>query len=414
MQRLQTIEGHFASNTTFNAEKVVPKSDDDVVIIGMARTAMTKAKRGAQKDTAPEVMLETVFRAVVAQSNVDPKLIQDVAVGNVLQGGAGAASSRMAMFLAGLPETASLMAVNRQCSSGLQAVMSIDNAIRSRQIDFGIGAGVESMSLFSMEGSLDPNALSPKVFEHPVAQNCLMPMGITSENVAAKYGITRQVQDQMAFESHQKAAKAMPLLMKEITPYKTIVKDQDGNEKEVLVDRDDGVRAETTLEGLGKLKPAFKKDGTTTAGNSSQVTDGAAAVLLTRRDVAKKLGLKIYGRVVAFAVSGVPPEIMGIGPAVAIPAALKKAGLTIKDIDVFEINEAFASQATYSVQTLGVPKEKLNPRGGAIALGHPLGMTGARMVTTLFHELERTAKRYGIISMCIGTGMGAAGVFERE
>ena len=193
-----------------------------------------------------------------------------------------------------------------------------------------------------------------------------------------------------------------------------MVKDADGNEKEVLVDKDDGVRAETTLEGLAKLKPAFRKDGTTTAGNSSQVTDGAAAVLMVRRDVAKKLGLKVLGRVVSFAVAGVPPEIMGIGPAVAIPAALKKAGLEVKDIDVFEINEAFASQATYSVEVLNVPKEKLNPRGGGIALGHPLGCTGARMVTTLLHELERTAKRYGVISMCIGTGMGAAGVFERE
>lgn len=182
----------------------------------------------------------------------------------------------------------------------------------------------------------------------------------------------------------------------------------------MLVDKDDGVRAETTLEGLKKLKPAFKKDGTTTAGNSSQVSDGASAVLLTRRDVAKKHGLKVYGRVVSFAVAGVPPEIMGIGPAVAIPAALKKAGLEIKDIDVFEINEAFASQATMSIETLGVPKEKLNPRGGAIAIGHPLGNTGSRQVVTLFHELERTAKKYGVISMCIGTGMGAAGVFERE
>lgn len=345
MQRLQTIENHFAPQQTYNAEKVVPKSDDDVVIVASARTAMTKAKRGAQKDTAPEVMLETVFRAVIQNSNIDPKLIQDVAVGNCLQPGAGAATSRMAMFLAGIPETASLMALNRQCSSGLQAVMTIANAIRARQIDVGIGAGVESMSLFAMESSVDPNVLSNKVFEHPVAQNCLMPMGITSENVAAKYNISRAKQDQMAFESHQKAARAQKegWLQKEITPYKTIVKDQDGKEKEVLVDRDDGVRPETTLEGLAKLKPAFKKDGSTTAGNSSQVTDGAAAVLLARRDVAKKLGLKVLGRVVSFAVAGVPPEIMGIGPAVAIPAALKKAGLTVNDIDIFEINEAFAS-----------------------------------------------------------------------
>lgn len=220
----------------------------------------------------------------------------------------------------------------------------------------------------------------------------------------------------MAVESHAKAAKAAKegWLQKEITPYKTTIKDKDGNEKEILVDRDDGMREDTTLASLSKLKPAFKKDGTTTAGNSSQVTDGAAAVLLARRDVAKKLGLKIYGRILSFNVSGVPPEIMGIGPALAIPAALKKAGLELKDIDVFEINEAFASQALYCVEKLGVPKEKLNPRGGAIALGHPLGMTGARMIVTLFHELERVGKKYGLVSMCIGTGMGAAAIFERE
>ena len=181
-----------------------------------------------------------------------------------------------------------------------------------------------------------------------------------------------------------------------------------------MVDKDEGMRESTTVEGLAKLKPAFKKDGSTTAGNSSQVTDGAAAVLLARRSTAKKLGLKIYGRIISYAVAGVPPEVMGIGPAEAIPAALKKAGLSLNDIDIFEINEACASQATYCVNKLGVPREKLNPRGGAIALGHPLGMTGARMIVTLFHELERTAKKYGVVSMCIGTGMGAAGIFERE
>mmetsp|Transcript_7196 Transcript_7196/g.5463 ORF Transcript_7196/g.5463 Transcript_7196/m.5463 type:complete len:222 (+) Transcript_7196:409-1074(+) len=221
----------------------------------------------------------------------------------------------------------------------------------------------------------------------------------------------------MAVESHQKAAASQKngWSAKEITPYKTTVLDKDGNEKEMMVDKDDGVRADTTLEGLAKLKPAFNKDnGTTTAGNSSQVTDGAAAVLLARRDVAEKLGLKILGRILGYNVSGVPPEVMGIGPAVAIPKALEKAGLTIKDVDVFEINEAFASQATYCVEKLGVPKEKLNPRGGALAIGHPLGCTGARMIVTLFNELERTNKKYGIVSMCIGTGMGAAGVFERE
>ena len=415
-RRLQVLNNHVNNNQTFNANKVAPKSDDDIVILAYARTAMTKAKKGAQKDTPPEAMLSPVLKAVVQKSGIDAKLIDDVCVGNVVQPGAGAHTSRMAMFLAGLPDTSSLQAVNRQCSSGLQAVMNIANSIKAGQIDVGIGAGVESMSLFSMDSIVDINILSNDIFDNEGARNCLMNMGMTAENVAEKYNISRTEQDQMAVDSNKKAAAANKagLLPKEITVYETIVKDKDGNEKKVLVDRDDGMREDTTLESLSKLKPAFKKGGSVTAGNSSQVTDGAAAVLLTRRSIAKKLGLKVQGRILGYAVAGCPPEIMGIGPAVAIPPALKKAGLTIDDIDVFEINEAFASQATYSVNTLKVPKEKLNPRGGAIALGHPLGCTGARQVTTLFSELERTNKKYGVISMCIGTGMGAAGVFERE
>ena len=197
----------------------------------------------------------------------------------------------------------------------------------------------------------------------------------------------------------------------EITPYQTIVKDKDGNEKTVMVDRDDGMRPQTTMATLAKLKPAFQKGGSTTAGNASQMTDGAAVVLLARRDVANQLGCKILGRMISYAVAGVPPHIMGIGPAFAIPAALEKCGLKVDDIDVFEINEAFASQATYCVNKLGVPREKLNPRGGAIAHGQPLGMTGARMISTLISELNRTGKKRGLVSMCIGTGMGACGVF---
>jgi len=241
-------------------------------------------------------------------------------------------------------------------------------------------------------------------------------MGITSENVAEEFGVDRAAQDAMAVESHRKAAAAQAagLLQAEITPYQTIVKDKDGNETKITVDKDDGIRANTSAAGLAKLKPAFKKNGTTTAGNSSQVTDGASCVLLARRDVAQAAGCRIYGRIVSFAVAGVPPKVMGIGPAYAIPAALKNCGLAINDIDIFEVNEAFASQATYCVKKLGIPKEKLNPKGGAIALGHPLGMTGSRMICTLFTELERTNKKYGVVSMCIGTGMGAAGVFERE
>jgi len=263
---------------------------------------------------------------------------------------------------------------------------------------------------------VNPNLLGDEVFECESANNCLMPMGITSENVAAEFGVDRATQDAMAADSHRKAAAAQAagLLQAEITPYDTIVKDKDGNETKVRVDKDDGIRPTTTAAGLAKLKPAFQKNGTTTAGNSSQVTDGASCVLLARRDVATRLGAKIIGRIVGFSVAGVPPKVMGIGPAFAIPKALERCGLGMNDIDIFEINEAFASQASYCVKKLGVPPEKLNPKGGAIALGHPLGMTGSRMICTLMSELERTQKRFGIVSMCIGTGMGAAGVFERE
>ena len=322
----------------------------------------------------------------------------------------------MAEFLAGYGETTTVHAINRLCSSGLQAVATIANSIRAGQIQIGIGGGVESMSTGDMQGTVDAGLLADEVFEHPVAQKCLIPMGITSENVAAKYGITRQMQDQLAVESHAKAVRAteMGWSQTEITPYTTKVKEKEGNEKEVVVDKDDGMRKGTSLETLAKLKPAFQKGGTTTAGNSSQMTDGAACVMLTTRAVANKLGLKVRGRFVAYQAAGVPPEVMGIGPAFAIPKALEACGLTVNDIDLFEINEAFASQAAYCVQKLGVPNEKLNARGGAIAIGHPLGMTGARMICTLMSELERTQKKYGIVSMCIGTGMGAAGVFERE
>lgn len=420
MQRLQKLNNQFEKQTTagtFNSGRVGPKSDDDIVIVSFARTAMTRAKKGPQRDTAPESMLKPVLEDVLKKGKItDPKVLGEICIGNVLQPGAGSTSSRAAQFLAGIPCDVPLYAIDRLCSSGLQAVACVANQIAAGEIDIGIGGGVESMSMFAMTNMVDPAAVADQVFEHPEAQKCLMPMGITSENVAAKYGISREAQDKMAYESHMKAAHAQKQgwSQAEITPYKTIVKDKDGNEKEVLVDCDDGVRPQTTLAGLAKLKPAFQKGGSTTAGNSSQVTDGAAVVLLARRSYAVANGLPIKGRFLAFACAGVPPEIMGIGPAYAIPAALKKCGLGINDIDVYEVNEAFASQATMSVDTLKIPRDRLNRRGGAIALGHPLGMTGARMIVTLFHELERTNEKTGVVSMCIGTGMGACGIFERE
>jgi len=300
----------------------------------------------------------------------------------------------------------------------LQAVASIASEIAAGYIDSGVGCGVESMTLGGNPS--DPANIPPMdmsaIFENPVAANCLQPMGITSENVAEKYGVSREKQDALAVRSHAKALNAIKkgLFKDEIVPVKTIVKDAEGNETEVVVDTDEGPREGTTMEGLGKLKSAFKKGGSTTAGNASQVSDGAAAVLLMRRSEAERLKMPIIGVFRGYKVTGVPPEIMGIGPAVAIPELLKDTGLSMKDIDIFEINEAFGSQAAYCVEVLGVPEEKLNPLGGAIALGHPLGCTGARQVGTLLHQLRRTKQKTGIVSMCIGTGMGAAGLFEAQ
>jgi len=318
----------------------------------------------------------------------------------------------MAMYLAGFPDSTAVSTVNRQCSSGLQAVANIAAAIKTGSIDAGIGAGIESMSFYDMMSSVGD--LNPKCFENEGAQSCLIPMGQTSENVASKYGVTREIQDKFAFESYSKALKAQKegKFKDEIVPVTTVVKTPEG-EKTVTITEDEGPRP-TTLENLAKLKPAFKENGTTTAGNSSQVSDGAAAVLLMRRSAAMKLGLPIIGTFRAFSAVGVPPEIMGIGPAVAIPSVLKKAGLKVDDIDIYEINEAFASQAYYSIKSVGINPAKVNPNGGGIALGHPLGCTGARQIATLMSELKRTNGRLGVVSMCIGTGMGAAAVIERE
>jgi len=273
---------------------------------------------------------------------------------------------------------------------------------------------VESMSTaeFTFTGSTNP-----KVFLNAQAKACMLPMGITSENVAKQYGVSRQSQDKLAAASHQKAAAATQngTFRDEIVPVETFIKDpKTGEKKNITVSVDDGIRPETTESSLSKLAPAFQANGTTTAGNSSQVSDGAACVVLASRKFAKEHRLPVIARFISFAVAGVPPEIMGVGPAFAIPLALQKANLTIDDIDLFEVNEAFASQAIYCVEKLKIPYEKLNVNGGAIALGHPLGATGARATATLLHEMKRRKSRYGIVSMCIGSGMGACGVFENE
>ncbi|CAE8680275.1 unnamed protein product [Polarella glacialis] len=273
-----------------------------------------------------------------------------------------------------------------------------------------------SMSMFPMGEGVDPNKFSTGCMDNEVALSCLQPMGLMSENVAEKYGIDRARQDAMAVESHKRAVAAQKagLFNVEIVPVKTKVKDAKGNLQDITVSADEGPRADTSMKSLGALKPAFKVGGSTTAGNSSQVLDGASLVWLARRSVAIKMGLPIIGRMHSFAVVGVDPSYMGIGPAFAIPAALEKAGLSVRDVGIFEINEAFASQASMTVDHLKLSMDKVNPKGGAIALGHPPGCTGSRQIATLMPELKRTGQKLGVVSMCIGTGMGAAGVFESE
>jgi len=394
------------------------KSADDVVIVSALRTAIGRANKGNFKDTTPDVLLSAVLSGVLKQSGVKPELIGDICVGNVQLGGAYAGPARMAMFPAGLPYSVPLSAVNRQCSSGLQAVANIASAIKAGTIDVGIGAGVESMTAgggVSKDGKVEPPPVNLKaIMSNKYAKDCLIPMGVTSENVAERYGVTRAQQDELAVLSHTRALQAQKAgrFKKEIVPVSTSFVTPEGK-KDIVVTDDDGPR-ETTLEGLAKLKTVFKANGTTTAGTSSQVSDGAAAVLLMRRSKAEELKIPIIGSIKGFSVVGVEPSVMGIGPAEAIPAVLKQTGLSTKDIDIFELNEAFASQAVYCVQKLGLNMDKVNPNGGAIALGHPLGCTGARQVATLLSELHRTGKKLGVVSMCIGTGMGAAAVFEAE
>ncbi|KAL4242744.1 thiolase-like superfamily protein [Abortiporus biennis] len=396
--------------------RVLAQNDNDVVIVAAVRSAITKGKKGGFKDTRPEEILAGVLKAAYTKAGIDPKLIEDIAVGNVLPPGGGASAARMAALYAGIPNTTAINTVNRQCSSGLTAVNQIAGEIIQGQIDIGIGAGVESMT-FGFGARAQADGFSEKVLSNQEAEDCLIPMGITSENVAKEYGITRQVQDEFAAKSFQKAAAAQKAgkFKDEIVPLKVNwVDPKTEKEVEITVDSDDGVRDGVTAQSLGKLKPAFAKDGTTHAGNASQVSDGAAAVVLARRSVAKRLGLTIIGKFVSANVVGVPPRIMGVGPAFAIPKVLEKTGLSKEDVDFYEINEAFASQAVYSVKTIGIPFEKVNVNGGAIALGHPLGCTGARQVATGYNIAKQTGAKIFCTSMCIGSGMGMAAIFVNE
>ncbi|KAI5967293.1 hypothetical protein CANMA_003113 [Candida margitis] len=395
------------------------KNPDDVVIVAAYRTALTKGGRGGFKDVGSDYLLKELGEQFIKKTHLDPTLVQDIAIGNVLHARGGDFEHRAALMAAGFPHTTPFVAINRFCSSGLIAVSQVANKIRTGEIECGIGGGVESMSK-----DYGPNAITkydPAYENNEEFKKNQIPMGITNENVCDKFGISREKQDEFAAKSFNKAEKAQAegKFKEEILPIESWIEDdeeedEDGEpiEKKVVISEDEGIRKGVTPEKLAKIKPAFKKDGSTSAGNASQVTDGAALVLLMRRSFAEKHGYPIVAKYLGCWVAGVPPEIMGIGPAVAIPKALQKTGLKVDDISVFEINEAFAGQCLYSIQSVGIPEEKVNLNGGAIALGHPMGATGARQYATILPLLK--PGQIGLTSMCIGTGMGAASIIIRE
>jgi enoyl-CoA hydratase/3-hydroxyacyl-CoA dehydrogenase len=406
-------------------------SDDDIVFVAAVRTAIGKAGRGLLKDTLPEDMLAPLIGALLDRSAVKPAEVGDVIVGTALpRGDAAAVSLRVAALCAGLPDTVPVRLVNRLCASGLQAIADAAAAIQRGDYGIAIAGGVESMSMNAIQLSLERK--SHRLASCAAAEDAYLSMGDTSENVAARFAISRAAQDRFAASSHARASRASlsGRFEREILPISTQVyptrkaaKQADGNlstaerapavPQPVVAQRDEGIRLGVTTGALAKLPPVFRKQGTTTAGNSSQVSDGAALVLLMKRSEARRRGLRPLGTFRAFAVAGVPPAIMGIGPAAAIPKLLSQAGVEANLIDLYEINEAFASQAEYCVQKLGLNRDVLNVNGGAIALGHPLGMSGARLCVTLLHELAIREGRYGVVSMCVGTGMGAAALLER-
>jgi acetyl-CoA acyltransferase 1 len=413
--RITQISGQLSGKGPSGREKLLEKHPDDVVVTACCRTALTKGGKGGFKDTPAADLVAGVLRAILHRSGINPALVEDIAVGTVLAPGGGATEMRAASLVAGLPVTTAIRTLNRQCSSGLQACVDVANQIKAGMIDIGIGAGVESMSL-----QYGPDAVtefSPLLESVKDASDCRVPMGKLSEQMAQDLKITRASQDAFAAKSYQKAALAQAdgLFDEEIVPLTVKWVDPKTDEtKTITVDKDDGIRDGVTAESLSKIRAAFAKDGSIHAGNASQVSDGAAAVLLMRRSVAEKLGQKILGKYVCAGVAGLPPLLMGQGPYKAIPRALQLAGIGISDVDIYEINEAFASQCLWSAEQLGIPLDKVNPKGGAIAFGHPLGATGARQVSTLLYELRRRGQKIGNTSMCIGTGMGMSAVWVAE
>ncbi|MCL6446753.1 MAG: thiolase family protein [Armatimonadetes bacterium] len=390
----------------------------EAVIVSAVRTAVGKAPRGKLKNTRPEYLATTVVREALARVGagvLDPAEIDDVIFGcSFPEAEQGMNVGRLIVLRSGLPNSIPGATINRFCSSGLEAVAIAATRIMSGFAEVCLAGGVESMSLVPMGG----NKISPDPELMAAIPEAYMGMGYTAENVAERYQISREEQDAFALASHQKATAAIQegKFKEEIVPLTITEKFWENGkmvEKSFVFDTDEGVRPDTSLEALARLKPAFKLGGTVTAGNSSQTSDGAACLVLMSRRKAEALGLKPLAVFRTYAVGGCPPEIMGMGPSVAIPKALKLAGLTADQIDLFELNEAFAAQALACLKVLALDPAKINLNGGAIALGHPLGCTGARLTTTLLYEMKRRQARYGVVSMCVGGGMGAAAVFER-
>jgi acetyl-CoA acyltransferase len=383
----------------------------DVAILSAVRTPIGRAPKGMLRNTRPDNLGGLVVKEALRRAEVDGAAMEDLVLGCAQpESEQGLNVARIVGHLAGVPDETPAMTINRFCSSGLQATSIVADRIATGAIDAGIAGGVESMSMIPMGGA--KISLNPILVD--TFPDAYIPMGNTAENVARQFNVSRADQDQFAFGSHQKAVAAWARgdMAAEVIAVRTRVF-EDGAWRDITVDRDEGPRADTSLEKLGTLKPVFDPTGTVTAGNASPLNDGAAAVILMAADKAREQGKKVRGYFRAFAVAGVPPAIMGIGPVPAIRKLLAKTGLKIDQIDLFEVNEAFASQAVYCARELGLPMDRLNVNGGAIALGHPLGATGARQIATALHELERRKGKYAVISMCVGGGMGAAGLIER-
>jgi len=396
------------------------KQIQDAYIVAATRTPIGKAPKGVFRNTRPDDLLVAAIRNAMAQvPSLDPKAVEDAIIGCAMpEAEQGLNVARIAVLLAGLPSSVGGMTINRFCSSGLNAVAIAADRIRVGEADVMMAGGAESMSMVPMVGNKP--SLNAHIFERHENVGIAYGMGMTAEKVAAQWKVSREAQDEFACNSHMKAIAAQKAgeFADEITPIEVVEKFPDLGSREVAVKTkkvalDEGPRADTSREALAKLRPVFAAKGSVTAGNSSQTSDGAGALILASEEAVKTYNLTPLARFVSFAIRGVPPEIMGIGPKEAIPVALKHAGLKAEDMGWIELNEAFAAQALAVINDLGLDASKVNPMGGAIALGHPLGATGAIRAATVVHALRRKQLKYGMVTMCVGTGMGAAGIFER-